>query len=154
MKFIPLGIHGDGVPFAAKMRDSLECISFNILTEAHGVRLLFTTFPKSRSAGKETLDALFKVLAWSMRHLMLGTFPTVREDVLDWTKKDVARATWSGKHLGFHAAVLQVRGDWAFYREVFAFPHWTKTCLVMLEISGMPAQMHHGEKCALQGSSS
>ena len=53
MKFTPLGIHGDGVPFAAKMRDSLECISFNILTEVHGVRLLFTTFPKSRSAGKK-----------------------------------------------------------------------------------------------------
>ena len=55
---------------------------------------------------------------------MLGIFPTVREDGLDWTK-NVARATWSGKHLGFHAAVLQVRGDWAFYKEVFAFPHWT-----------------------------
>ena len=87
MKFIPLGIHGDGVPFAAKMRDSLECISFNILTDVHGVRLLFTTFPKSRSARKETWDALFKALAWRMRHLMLGSFPRVREDGLDWTKK-------------------------------------------------------------------
>ena len=28
-----------------------------------------------------------------------------------------------------------------------------KTRLVMLEISGMPAHMHHGETCALQGSS-
>jgi hypothetical protein len=43
---------------------------------------------------------------------------------LDWTK-NVTRATWSGKRLGFHAAALQVRGDWAFYKEVFAFPHWT-----------------------------
>ena len=57
MKFIPLGIHGDGVPFAAKMRGSLECMSFNKLTEVHGVRLLFTTFPKSRSAGEKTWDA-------------------------------------------------------------------------------------------------
>ena len=95
---------------------------------------------------------------------MFGIFPTVREDGLDWTKKDVARATWSGKHLGFHAAVLQVQGDWAFYKEVFAFPHWTshqccwKCCakapLVMLEVSGMPAQRHHGDTRALQGSSS
>ena len=80
------------------MRDSLECISSNILTDVHGARLLFTTFPKSRSAGEKTGDALFKVLAWSVRHLMLGIFPIVREDGLDWAKKDVARATWSGKH--------------------------------------------------------
>jgi hypothetical protein len=80
------------VPSAAKIRDSLECISFNILTEVHGVTLLFTTFPTSRSAGEKTWDALFKVLAWSMRHLMFGIFPTVREDGLDWSKKG-ARAT-------------------------------------------------------------
>jgi hypothetical protein len=76
----PLGFHGDGVPFAAKMRDRLECISFNIFTEVHGVSLLFTTFPKSHSAGKKAWDALFKVFAWSVRHLMFGIFPTVRED--------------------------------------------------------------------------
>jgi hypothetical protein len=39
-KMIPLGIHGDGVPFAAKMRDSLECISWNILTDGAGLRAL------------------------------------------------------------------------------------------------------------------
>ena len=32
-KMLRLGLHGDGVPFAAKMRDSLECLSWNILTE-------------------------------------------------------------------------------------------------------------------------
>ena len=35
-KMLPLGLHGDGVPFAAKMRDSLECLSWNILTDKQG----------------------------------------------------------------------------------------------------------------------
>jgi len=129
MKFIPLGVHGDGVPFASKMRDSLECISYNIITDVSGVRILYTTFPKSWSAGKETWDALFRVFAWSMRHLMMGCCPRMREDGGAWKSTDAARASASGQALGFHAAVLQIRGDWAFYKEVFAFPHWkAKQC--------------------------
>jgi len=129
VKFIPLGVHGDGVPFASKMRDSLECISYNIITDLSGVRILYTTFPKSWSAGKNTWDVLFRVFAWSMRHLMMGCCPRMREDGGAWKSSDDARANASGKALGFHAAVLQIRGDWAFYKEVFAFPHWkAKQC--------------------------
>jgi len=129
MHLIPLGIHGDGVPFAATMRDTLECISCNILTDKSGVRILYTTFPKSFSAGQKTWDALFRVFAWSMRHLMLGLWPRIREDRMGWRKNEDFRARMSGQGLGFHAAVLQVRGDWAFYKETFAFPHWqAKQC--------------------------
>jgi hypothetical protein len=129
MHLIPLGIHGDGVPFAAKMRDTLECISYNILTDKSGARILYTTFPKSFSAGQKTWDALFRVFAWSMRHLMLGLWPRIREDRMGWRKNEDFRARMSGQGLGFHAAVLQVRGDWAFYKETFAFPHWqAKQC--------------------------
>ena len=56
-KMLRLGLHGDGVPFAAKMRDSLECLSWNILTDKTGMRLLFATFAKSLWAGRTTWDA-------------------------------------------------------------------------------------------------
>ena len=126
---IPLGLHGDGVPFASKMRDSLECISWNILTDASGVRILFTTFPKSFLAGRETWDALLGTFAWSMRMLLLGVMPSSRHDGKPWKDNDVARAQNGGKALGFVAGLLQVRGDWAFYKEVFEFPGWqSKQC--------------------------
>jgi hypothetical protein len=39
---IPLGVHGDGVPFASNMKDSLESISWHILTYYSGLRLHFS----------------------------------------------------------------------------------------------------------------
>ena len=128
-KMIPLGIHGDGVPFAAKMRDSLECISWNILTDGAGLRLLFTCFPKSWTAERHTWDCLFQIFCWSMRHLLLGVWPSKRHDGQPWEKTDRSRARKGGQELGFHAGLLQVRGDWLFYKLVFDFPQWTsKAC--------------------------
>ena len=57
-KMLRLGLHGDGVPFAAKMRDSLECLNWNILTDKTGMRLLFATFAKSFGAGRQTWECL------------------------------------------------------------------------------------------------
>jgi hypothetical protein len=67
MKLIPLGVHGDGVPLAANMRDTLECISYNILTDKSVVRLMYTTF-RNKSAGKITWDALFKKRSVCLEH--------------------------------------------------------------------------------------
>ena len=128
-KMIPLGIHGDGVPFAAKMKDSLECISWNIITDTAGLRLLFTCFPKSYTAERHTWDCLFSIFSWSMRHLLLGVWPSRRHDGEPWERTDKHRARKGGQQLGFYAGLLQVRGDWAFYKLVFDFPQWTgKSC--------------------------
>ena len=121
---VPIGLHGDGVPFAAKMRDSLECVSWNIITDISGDRFLYTCFPKSFAAGRSTWDALLEVFAWSMKQLMLGLWPGCRHDGRPWQPSDKTRQTYSGRQLGAHAALLQIRGDWAFYKEVFNFPSW------------------------------
>ena len=63
-------------------------------------------FPKIFSAGKSTCDALFAVIARSTRPLMIGHFPAMREDGLDWRPNEQFRALSSGQDLGFHAAVL------------------------------------------------
>ncbi len=39
---IPLGLHGDGVPFAAKTRDSLEQLSWSLAADPAAPRILFT----------------------------------------------------------------------------------------------------------------
>ena len=52
-KMLRLGLHGDGVPFATKMRDSLECLSWSILTDKTGMRLLFATFAKQTGQAEQ-----------------------------------------------------------------------------------------------------
>jgi hypothetical protein len=55
--------------------------------------------------------------------------PSSRHDGKPWKADDVARSKKGGSALGFVAGLLQVRGDWAFYKEVFEFPGWqSKQC--------------------------
>jgi hypothetical protein len=96
--------------------------------------------------------------------LMLGIFPIVREDGLDWAKKLLPGQHEADNTLGFTQLCFRCEVTGPSTRKCLPFPigqaisvvgrDLPKTCLVMLEISGMPAQMHHGETYALQGSSS
>ena len=108
------GLHGDGVPFAATMRDSLECLSWNILTDKTGMMLLVATFAKSFGACRITWDALRHASALIMRNLMLCIWPSRRHDAMPWQPRGNDTRTMAGKDLGAHAGLLQTRGDWAF----------------------------------------
>ena len=115
---IPLGMHGDGGAFSKQ--DSLYIISWNSLIgqgSTASKRFLFTVFRKSEMVDG-TLDAVFRVLAWSFNLMLEGK----------WPKKNYhGRAMANGgKDIagGWRAALCQVRGDWAFYTEVFRFPAW------------------------------
>ena len=96
-KVIPLGLHGDGVPFAAKMTDSLEQLSWNFCAQPASQRILFTAIPKSAVAGRGTWDALLGVFSWSMRQLALGVWPSLRHDGNPWGPKDSSRASKGGR---------------------------------------------------------
>ena len=68
---IVLGLHGDGVPFAAKMRDSLEQLSWSLDADPSAPRILFTTIPKSAMVGRKSWDAVLQVFC--MEHATAGT---------------------------------------------------------------------------------
>jgi len=123
-KVVPIGLHGDGVPFAAKMRDSLEQFSWNFCTRPSSARVLFTAIPKKFVAGKQTMDAILAVFAWSMQMLAVGTWPARRHTGDAWLPSDKDRRKRAGQQFGFHGCLIQVRGDWAFYKAVFNFPSW------------------------------
>ena len=57
---LPIGLYGDGVPFKAKMRDSLEQFSWSFCCQPESFRCVFTAIPKSAVAGKPTWDALLQ----------------------------------------------------------------------------------------------
>ena len=122
---IVLGLHGDGVPFAAKMRDSLEQLSWSLVADPSAPRILFTAIPKSAMLGRKSWDAVLQVFAWSMQQLALGRWPTSRHTGEAWASTDKARSKRGGLGLTYHAALLQFRGDWAFYNSVLDFPSWS-----------------------------
>ena len=87
-KIIPLGLHGDGVPFAAKMRDFLEQLSWSLAADPAAPRILFTAIPKSAMLGRKSWDSVLQVFfAWSMQQLALGFWPKSRHTGQAWIKK-------------------------------------------------------------------
>lgn len=128
---IPLGLHGDGTPFAAKMRDSLEQFSYNFCASVMTTRFVFTAIPK-RFVAERTMEALLAIFVWSMKVLCSGIMPSCRHDGQEWISSDKTRqpkiqnrAKCSGLPIGLKAILVQIRGDWAFYKSVFNFPSWS-----------------------------
>ena len=116
---IPIGLHGDAGAFSHS--DSLYTISWNSLVgrgETAKKRFLLTVLRKSDMVKGETLDAIFRIFSWSVNAMLEGAWPAQ-----NWFGRSQANG---GEHLagGWAAALCQVRGDWAFYTEVFQFPQW------------------------------
>ena len=101
---IPLGVHGDGVPFATEMRDSLEQLSWNLAADPAAHRIMFTAIPKSAMLGRKYRDYVLQVFAWSMQQLALGFWPKSRHTREAWDNTDKARAKIGGQELTYHAA--------------------------------------------------
>jgi hypothetical protein len=123
-KVVPLGIHGDGVPFSKK--ESLELISFNFLSDSSGDRIPITGISKSfvcqcGCLGKHTWGDIMGVIAWSMRSLCAGKFPRFDPQGLPLVGK---RTDLAEQDLGMHALLCQLRADWPFLKSLFSFPAW------------------------------
>ena len=124
-KLVPIGVHGDGAPFKAKMKDSLEQISWNLCGVESADRFLFVTLPTSAVAGRETWDCIWDVFAWSMRCCLVGSWPSRRHDKTAWRQSDRLRQSKAKEAFGRIACCVQARGDWAFYAKVFMLSSWS-----------------------------
>ena len=128
--FVPLGLHADGVPH--QKRKTIEVFHWNFLGEANTSpslsRILATVVESSFACqcgcqGRHTLDAIMEVLCWSFRSIITGSFPKTRHDGSAFTSQEKQRSTLVGP-LGAHGGILQVRGDWSYYKRLFSFPGW------------------------------
>ena len=98
-EFIPIGMHGDGVPHAKKK--SLECFSWNFVAEPTAERFLTTCVDKTfcckcGCSGKHTTEAILQVLCWSFRCMLMGKYPRGRHDGSPWRTSDEARKELKG----------------------------------------------------------
>ena len=145
---IPLGFYGDAGSFSHQ--DSLYVFTWNSLvgTGATMAKRYLTACLKKSDIVPGTLDAVFRILAWSFNILLDGKWPTVL-----WNGMPVQspRGDLAGKLKG---CLCQIRGDWEFYCTVFSLPKWSMAdnmCWMCQASANGPSpsqtflQQHHGE---------
>ena len=115
---IPLGTHGDGASFSH--HDSVYTISWNSLIGSGTTvqKRFVATVIKKTDMEEGTMNAIMEVLSWSFNALLSGKAPT--ED-------HAGRPLEGGGGLlakGWRSSLCQMRGDWAWYCELFKFPQW------------------------------
>ena len=142
-QLVGVGLWGDGVPCNWDRTESAECFSVNLPGQAKdykGLRLPVTTLSR-KMIGPHTWHDIMEVIAWSFRHLAAGVWPLKRHDGSDFSKADARRATSAGQPLGIRGALVEVRGDWKMFAEVFGFPKWNNSAGLCWRCNCTPDQI-------------
>ena len=75
-------------------------------------------------SGRHTIDAILEVFLWSLQALLFGAWPRKRHDNQPWRREDSHRKSKAGSAFGFFAYLCEVRGDWAWFKQMFGFKGW------------------------------
>lgn len=128
-----LGLHADGVQYTSTVRaggarsiivGSFNAISAQSLADRQRRHTLFV-LRKARLCqcgcqGYHTLQAIFKVVGWSLRCALVGAAPLARHDGTPFTESEREVRLPHGVALP-PVALLQVRGDWEWLVTAFRF---------------------------------
>lgn len=140
-KCMPIGMHGDGVPFTKKQ--SLEVISWNVLGESCNDRIPFTGISKAFTCkcgcqGRDTWDDVMEIFSWSIKSMVMGTHPSVDHKGQPLPKQ---LRLLAGQPLGLTGVLCQIRGDWPFLKGVFGVPAWNSLqCCWMCKAVNIPGE--------------
>ena len=115
-----LGIWGDGAPTQWDRKETIDVISLSLpgCKEYSQLRIPLVILPHSRTC-PETWQDIFAIIAWSLRILAGGRWPTQRHDGSPWNDSDKSRRTPRKLVL---SVLVESRQDWKFAAEVFGFP--------------------------------
>ena len=133
--FIGIGLHGDGVPH--QKRKSIEVLSWNIVSAGMSTRVPFAILEKEFAcacgcSGRHSLEPMLEVFTWSIRCLMSGKYPTIAHDGTPMKDYDKGRAAKFNGPLPCIGGLAQLRGDWAWYKQIFQFPAWSNHSICWL----------------------
>ena len=130
---IAIGLHADGVQHTTTMRaggaKSVYVMPWNAISARalgdRAQRRLLAVLRKSKLCdcgcqGFHTFQAVWKIVAWSFRHLMLGYAPSRRQDDSPFSREDIVHRIEPRSNLP-KAAMLQLRGDWEWFVQCFRF---------------------------------
>jgi hypothetical protein len=126
-QLLPLGIWGDGIPVNYDRTESVETFSVNLPGQAgefSTLRLPLTGLCR-RQISEHTWEDICEIFRWSLLQCALGSWPQARHDGSAWCSTDAQRARWARQiPPTIQAALVEIRGDWKFFGELFAFPKW------------------------------
>ncbi|CAE7730017.1 unnamed protein product [Symbiodinium sp. CCMP2592] len=74
-------------------------------------------------AGRETIEAVQQVIAWSLQSLGEGRYPSSRHD---GESLDKARQSMAGLPMAARGGLVQLRGDWDWNCKYFGAPQWNE----------------------------
>jgi hypothetical protein len=126
-----IGIWGDSAPTVKA--DAVYLVLFNVITGIFHQRFRFCCWSKRIACncgckGKHTFEDVYKVLVWAMQQWRLGIKPSKRHDgILFQDSKrrgDQQRAKESKHKMKTKGGVVEARGDWQFYKQVFGLTGW------------------------------
>ena len=129
-QLIALGLWGDGVPVNWDRTESVDVFSLNFPGaggQYKGPRLPLVGLSR-HLISEHTFHDILEVVTWSLRHCQVGAHPRAMHDRDDWYASDNARAKQAGAPLSANgdakATLVQTRGEWKYYKEIFNFPAW------------------------------
>ena len=73
------------------------------------------------------MDAILEVFVWDLSMLFGGCRAVARHDNEQWGDEDYLRSKKAGQRYGFHAVLLQAKGDWPWHSLLFNFPAHNST---------------------------
>jgi len=129
---VPLVLYGDGIPTTGVGKSwakSLDCWYWGSCLSrgdsravCHLITVFFSKF-YSKAPLRRTLDALYRVMAWSFEAIAAGKHPTLDWDGNPWGA-GTRQAKVAGRPLagGYYGVLYSLRGDLEFFRGHFGFP--------------------------------
>lgn len=138
-----LGLWCDGCPCNWDRTESLEVLSLNLPGlggPCRTLRIPLVGISKKNVAAGETFHDLLEVVRWSLGCLALGRFPSERHDGAAFGEADRGRARRAGQPLP-RACLVEIRGDWKMFFEVFGLPSWAETGGICFRCTCTKAQL-------------
>jgi len=73
-----------------------------------------------------TIRPIWAALAWTVKALHKGQYPSARHDKAAWRRSDVenGRPSMADSKMGFKAVCLFLKGDWAEFAHTLGLPAW------------------------------
>lgn len=124
---VPLGLHSDGVPCGSRTftDDSLELVSLNLPCLAGSrMRIPFTSLQRRFLVKGRSFDRVMEVLKWSLQQCVAKRWPSLRHDGSPFMLLDRRRQARAGKPLPCRALLVEIRFDWAAFKQVLHLPQW------------------------------
>ena len=129
-EMVPLGLWADGVPCQWDRDQTIEILTLNLpglsrTGEHRKIRLPVAVIMKTNMS-QNTWDDIFSIVLWSFRHMATGVYPSSRNDGSPWLASERQRSLCGGKQLGYQACLVQMRADWACWKQTWKFPMWNE----------------------------